>query len=57
MAVGLRSLKPTPYVVSFMDKADLACKGLVCTGPATHPEPAREGPTDALSPKLEKSRF
>jgi len=30
---GLHSLKCTPNVASFREKADLAGKGLVCTGP------------------------
>ena len=33
MAGGLHSLKCTPNVASFGEKADLASKGLVCTGP------------------------
>ena len=33
MAGGLHSLKCTPNVASFREKADLAGKGLVCTGP------------------------
>jgi len=34
MVGGLHSLKPTPNMFSFMEKADVAGKGLVCTGPS-----------------------
>ena len=34
---GLRSLKPTPNVFSFAEKADLAGRSPVCTGPGNPP--------------------
>ena len=34
---GLRRLKPTPNLFSFREKADLAGKVLVCTGPSNPP--------------------
>ena len=36
LAGGFHSLKTIPNVFSFSQEADLACKGLVCTGPS-HP--------------------
>ena len=35
LAGGLHSLKATPNVASFGEKADLAEKGVVCTGPSS----------------------
>ena len=37
LAGGLRGLKPIPNIFSFAGKADLAGKGLVCTGPSNPP--------------------
>jgi len=44
MVGGLHSLKPTPNMFSFMEKADVAGKGLVCTGPS-NPTLASSGGT------------
>ena len=37
LAGGLRSLKPTPNVFSFAEKADLAGRSPVCIGPGNPP--------------------
>ena len=37
LAGGLRSLKPTPSVFSFVEKADVSGKSLVCTGHSNPP--------------------
>src|SRR5512137_1956634 len=37
LAGGLRSWKPTPNVFSFAEKADLAGRSPVCTGPSNPP--------------------
>ena len=44
MAGGLRSWKPTPNVFSFAEKADLAGRSPVCTGPSNPPRASSGGP-------------
>ena len=44
LAGGIRGLKPIPKVFSLVEKADLAAKGMVCTGPS-HPPFASWGGT------------
>ena len=44
LAGGLRSWKPTPNVFSFKEKADLAGRSPVCTGPSHPPLSSSGGP-------------
>ena len=56
LAGGLRGLKPTPNVFSFGEKADLAGKGLVCTGPSYPPLASSGGtPLVAISDRAKNS--
>ena len=51
LAAGLRDVKPIPNMFSFGEKADVAGKGLVCTGPSHLPFAISGGtpPNDLLS--------
>ena len=56
MVGGLHSLKPTPNMFSFMEKADVAGKGLVCTGPSNPPLASSGGtPLVAVSAAAQNS--